>query len=102
MSAAKTTILASAKDSLGRTVVLTQERWDHVLRGHRQMEGLELAVMRVVENPEMKLKGNYEGAEKLYAQGLGPAKWLAVVVAYSGLQGQVITAYPHTKEPKEQ
>lgn len=101
MAAPNQTVIGSAQDGLGRTVVLTEERWAHILDGHgAQMDGLDLAVLRVVEDPEVKIKGNFEGAEVLYARGLGPAKWLAVVVFYSGLQGQVITAYPQTKEPR--
>lgn len=41
--------------------------------------------------------------EILYGRNLGPAKWLAVVVAYpDGGPGIIITAYPQTKDPPEQ
>jgi hypothetical protein len=80
-------------------VVLEQERWEHVCK-HEQLDGHELAVMRAVETPDRSRDGNYPGSKVLYARGLGPARWLAVVVEYDGLLGRVITAYPYDKEPQ--
>lgn len=92
-------IIASVRDSLGRTIVLEQDRWEYIGK-HEQLDGHELAVMRAVENADKRRDGNYPGSEVIYGKGLGPARWLAVVVEYDGLHGRVITAYPHDKEPK--
>lgn len=90
--------VATVRDKLGRTIVLESERWEHCCE-HEQLDGHELAVMRVVESPEFSRDGNYSGAKVLYAR-VGPARWLAVVVEYDGLMGRVITAYPYNKEPQ--
>lgn len=92
-------VLAVVKDRFGCTIVLERKRWDHICE-HEQLDGHELAVMRAVENADMSKDGNFPGSKVLYGKGLGPARWLAVVVAYDGLNGRVITAYPHNKEPK--
>lgn len=89
--------VASIQDRLGRTVVLERDRWEHV-REHEQLDGHELAVMRVVETAEKVRDGNFPGSKVLYGR-FGPARWLAVVVEYDGLRGRVITAYPYKKEP---
>lgn len=94
------TILAQAQDGLGRTVVLTDVRWAHIVEGHEALDGYELALMRAVETADRSRDGNFSGATVLYARGLGPARWLAVVVAYKDGRGEIITAYPQTKEPK--
>lgn len=91
-------LVASVQDRLGRTIVLEPERWEHCCE-HEQLDGHELAVMRVVENPERSKDGNYSGSKVLYAR-FGPARWLAVVVEYDGLMGRVITAYPYNQEPQ--
>lgn len=94
-------VVASTTDELGRTIVLTEERWEHILEGHPEMAGLELAVMRVVESADKECTGNFPGSRKFYKQGLGPARWLAAVVAYEGMVGKVITAHPFSKlEPR--
>lgn len=93
-------VVSSTTDGLGRTIVLTDERWEHILEGHPEMAGLELAVMRVVESADKECAGNFPGARKFYKRGLGPARWLAVVVAYDGMMGKVVTAHPFSKEPK--
>lgn len=80
--------------------MLTQERWDHILDGHSELDGLEPAIMRVVEDADITVDGNDPGTKKLYKRGLGPARYLAVVVAYSGMTGAVRTAHPLSKEPR--
>ena len=93
-------IVAQVCDSLGRTVVMTDVRWGHIVEGHEQLDGHELAVMRTVETADMSWDGNFPGATVLSAKDLGPARRLAVVVAYKDGRGEIITAYPLTKEPK--
>ncbi len=58
--------------------------------------------MRAVENADKTKMGNTPNSRVIYAEGIGPARWLAVVVEYDGLNGRVVTAYPfgNGKEPK--
>lgn len=93
-------IIASTTDGLGRTIVLTAERWEHIVDGHPELDGLELAVMRAVETADITVDGNKPGTMKHCAKDLGPARYLSVVVAYEGNMGMVRTAYPQSKEPR--
>lgn len=98
----RTGIMLSTRDALGREVVLTEERWHkHIVGGHPYMDGLEHAVMRVIETAGTDRPGNTPGSRVLYASGLGPARFLAVVVQYSNVPAWVITAHPASKIPKE-
>jgi hypothetical protein len=95
-------VVASVKDSFGRTIVLERGRWEHIVKyADRDMEGRELALMRVVEDADKRKDGKRPGTQVLYKDGLGGrARWLAVVVEYHGLQGRVLTAYPLSQEPQ--
>lgn len=78
---------------------MERERWEHI-REHEQLDGHELAVLRAVERAECSKDGTCPGTRVVYGRGLGPARWLAVVVEYDGLMGRVVTAYPYNKEPQ--
>lgn len=73
-------IRAIMLDRWKRTVVLSDERWKHIVDGHPAMDGLELALKCAVESADQRHTAR--GAEKLFGKNLGPAKWLVVVVAY--------------------
>lgn len=73
----------------------------HIARRHPEMDGCELAITTAIESATDRCVGGQDGREILYAPNLGPAKWLAVVVAYTQDRGEVITAYGHAKGPKE-
>jgi hypothetical protein len=94
-------IIATVTDRAGRTVTLTERRWEDILEKRLgNLDGLELAVMRAVEHAEVSRRGNVPGREVHYARDLGPSRWMAVVVAYEGSAGTVITAYPTRDEPR--
>jgi hypothetical protein len=87
-------------DTVGRPVTLTERRWHDILKKRLgKLDGLELAVMGAVEHAEVIRRGNVPGREVHYARDIGPSRWMAVVVAYEGPAGTVITAYPTRDEP---
>ncbi len=87
-------------DTSGRSVTLTVDRWENILKKRLgKLNGLELAVMSAVANAEVTRRGSVPGREVHYARNLGPSRWMAVVVAYAGSTGTVITAYPTRDEP---
>ncbi len=95
-----TKIVGTVRDRAGRSVTLTLDRWENILKTRLgTLDGLELAVMSAVANAEVIRRGNVPGREVHYARDLGPSRWMAVVVAYAGLTGTVITAYPTRDEP---
>lgn len=94
-------VLEAARDRQGRIVRLTEKGMKHVARSHRELDGCEIAIATAIENAEFRCRSKRPGREVLYASNLGPARWLAVVVAYDGTQGEVITAYGSKKGPQE-
>ena len=55
--------------------------------------------MGAVEHAEVIRRGKVPGREVHYARDIGPSRWMAVVVAYEGSAGTLITAYPARDEP---
>lgn len=94
-------LIATMTDPRGRTVWLTQERWEHIIEGHPEVERHLDGLKKCVETAENRTKGNRPGVEKLWVRKIGPAKWFAVVVAYDGRIGIVRTALAVTKGPRQ-
>jgi hypothetical protein len=94
-------ILEATHDVWGRSVWLPEKAMRHISRRHPEMDGCDLAITTAIENATQRCLGRQPGREILYAPNLGPARWLAVVVAYSAGRGEVVTAYGHPKGPRE-
>lgn len=91
----------AVRDRAGRTVLLTEEGRRHIVKGHPILDGWELAIMRAVEDADETCRGNKPGREIHWAKQLGPARWLAVVVAYDRRgRGMIVTAFPSRRPPK--
>src|SRR4051794_4943360 len=86
-------VLEATRDRSGRVVVLTKVAMAHIVRRHRELDGCELAICTAVENATIRSRGKKPGREVLYTPNLGPGPWLAVVVAYDGREGEIITAF---------
>lgn len=82
-------------------MVLSRKAMDHIERGHSELYGCEMAVMTAIETALARCRGKRRGREVLYAPNLGPTAWLAVVVAYDGSNGRVVTAFGSKKGPRE-
>ena len=94
-------IAMAVQDRAGRIVTLTEVTMErHIERRHVEMRGYELAIATTLETG-IRYRAGQDGREKFFARQLGPGKWLAVVVAYSGRTGRVITAYADKNGPKE-
>lgn len=96
----KSSVIAQVQDRRLRTVILRQKGMDHIVEQHDELDGHELMIMRAVETADRRHEGNFPGAEVLVAEGLGPARYFCVVVAYKGVQGEILTAHPDTDGPK--
>jgi hypothetical protein len=89
----------TAPDELGREVELTEERWLHIVDGHPELAPLRGTVIRAACAPTRRLPGRRPGEEWCYLEGVGPSKWLKVVVAYAGQTGRIVTAFPRRSLP---
>jgi hypothetical protein len=99
-------IIEQMQDRRGRMVNLPEKSMRHIARRHPEMDGCQMAIKAAVESARDRCHGKkngepIDGREILYAQQLGPAAWLAVVVAYVGDMGTVITAFADRNGPRE-
>ena len=63
-------------------VVLDEAQWSYILFGHEEMADPEVA-----------------GRERLFRRGVGPQRWLRVVVEFRGGHDWVVTAFPQENDP---
>jgi hypothetical protein len=89
----------TASDERGRDVELSQERWAHIVDAHPELEPHRAAVLNAAVAPVRRLPARRPGEEWCYLDGVGPSRWLKVVVAYAGQSGRIITAFPRRALP---
>jgi hypothetical protein len=82
------TVRTEVNDSEGRTVVLTEERWGHIVERHPEIRTLDLTVMQAVQVPDYRVAGRLANEEWCYVKTDAPSNWLKVVVAYAGDVGR--------------
>ncbi len=77
-----------------------QERWDHVIEeGHPEMTGLLDDVLATVARPDKRIPGRESNEEWFYRQGVGPGRWLKVVVIYEQQRGFIVTTHGRRSFP---
>jgi hypothetical protein len=88
------------RDRQGRDVLLSPERWQHIVSGHPEIEIYEKEIRRAVESPTTVLAGREPDEEWLYLEGAGPSRWLKVVVSFdSEGRGRIITSFARRRKP---
>ena len=88
------------QDREGREVLLSPERWRHIVSGHPEIEVYEAEVRRAVESPTAVLPGREAAEEWLYLEGVGPSRWLKVVIVFDNEDsGRIITAFARRRKP---
>jgi hypothetical protein len=70
--------MLSVTDLYGRAIRLTADRWEHIIDGYPEMEGLRTEVLRAIREPTEVLHGPRPGEDWYYLQGAGPSSWLKV------------------------
>lgn len=92
---------ASTLDPLGRKVSLPTRSWNHIAYGHPQISSNRDDVIRAIKAPTIWCPGHKPDQAWFYLEGIGPSKWLKVVVAYDEKStGKVITAFPTRRDPR--
>jgi len=86
-------------DSDGRRVVLTSDRWAHIVQTHEELAEDIDAVLRGLAAPTRRRRGRWPDEEWFYVAGAGPTRFVKVVVHYEGDEGRIITAFPRRAFP---
>lgn len=88
------------RDHRGREVLLSPERWRHIVSAHPELEVHHGEVCRAVETPTAVLAGREPDEEWLYLEGAGPSRWLKVVVVFNREErGRIITSFARRRKP---
>jgi hypothetical protein len=92
-------VLATVIDPDGRTVVLTQHTWDHIISRHPELRPFRGAILAAVRASTLRRGGRMPGEEWFYPRVLGPSRWLKVVVTYRAGLGPIRTAFARRAFP---
>lgn len=63
------------------------------------MAKLQFDVLKAVRTPDRRCIGHESNEEWFYREGVGPSRWIKVVVIYEADRGSVITAFPRRSFP---
>ena len=88
-----------ARDPDGRRIVLSTERWLHVLEAHEELGDELQALLTGLAAPAIQRHGRWPGEEWFYLAGPGPTRFVKVVVHYEYGEGRIITAFPRRAFP---
>jgi hypothetical protein len=86
-------------DPDGRQVVLPFDAWLHILEAHPDVALDQHQILLIVEAPERRLPGREAREEWFYRSGMGPSRWVKVVVHFGESEGRIVTAFARRKVP---
>jgi len=89
-------ILAEKRTPEGARMVLFEDTWlRHILlaqQGHPELESHLTAVLAVLPDPDHREPDPRPSRERFFKQGVGPNKWLMVVVDSAQKPSRIVTA----------
>jgi hypothetical protein len=92
-------VLAQTVDPDGRTVVLDEEGWEHILHEHAELALYQDEIIATVRAPGHRSPDPRPGRERYYRIDLGPSRWLFAVVNFNETPARIVTAYGNRKDP---
>lgn len=90
---------SDAVDPDGRRVVLDVAAWRHIMDEHAELEPHREAVLATVAAPDHRGSDPRPGRARYWRRGLGPSRWLMVVVDFESVPARVVTAYANRRDP---
>lgn len=92
-------VLATVDDPDGRPVVLTAERWHHILDGHPELAPYWEQLLAAVRAPTERRPGRAPHETWYFLATPRPSRWLQVVVHYRAARGRIVTAFARRALP---
>lgn len=86
-------------DPDGRRVVLTFARWRHIVERHPELAHQRVRILGAVSAPDRQINGRRRDERWFYGRGIGPSRYVKVVVHYEGDHGRIATAFPRGAFP---
>jgi hypothetical protein len=89
-------------DPSGARVVLKDEVWrEKIVRDHPEMAGHKSNVVQTVAQPDhVASDPSFATRMRYYRRGIGPSRWLLVVVSYEQTPARIVSAFANRKDPK--
>jgi len=82
-----------------REIALTPEAWAHICDRHPEVARFREDVLLTVSAPEATTRDRrYLARWRFYRSGVGPSRWLAVVVDFTEDPARIVTAHGFRKE----
>lgn len=91
-------VINTVLDPQRRRVELSSDRWQHIIERHPELMAHRHDILRAVRAPTLQRPISLAECW-FFLEGVGPSKWLRVVVRYSTGEGRIITAFPQRAEP---
>jgi hypothetical protein len=94
--------MSEGVDPDGVRVVLKDVIWlEKIVRDHQEIEAYRAEVLQTVSAPDhVAADPDYEERKRYYARGVGPSRWLLVVVSYEQTPARIVSAFANRKDPK--
>ncbi len=74
---------------------------DKIILDHPEMGAHLEGVLRAVSAPDHIVRDpNFAGRTRYYARGIGPSRWLLVVVSYEQKPARIVSAFANRKDPR--
>lgn len=89
-------------DPAGARVVLEDGLWrEKIIRDHPEVESHREDALRTVSTPDhVAPDPSFEARKRYYARGVGPSRWLLVVVSYEQTPARIVSVFANRKDPK--
>jgi hypothetical protein len=89
-------------DTNGVRVVLKDEVWlEKIVRDHPEIAEHRNDVLCAVSAPDhIAPDPIFEQRKRYYARGVGPSRWLLVVVSYEQEPARIVSAFANRKDPR--
>jgi len=94
-------ILTETTDPHGAGVVLLRRVWEgKTLRDHAELANHLPDVLRTIAEPDhVATDPSSFSRTRYYSRGVGPSRWLLVVVSYEQQPARIISAFGTRKDP---
>lgn len=94
-------LLGEVSDPDGASVVLPARIWEEkIVVDHPEVRDLLDRVLEAVGSPDHVEPDPRSDRRRYYRRGVGPSRWLMVVVSFEQEPGRIITALALRKDPK--
>lgn len=94
--------VAETVDPDGARIVLDERVWNEkIVRDHPEVALHKNDAMRAVSTPDhVAADPDSAGRKRFYLRGVGPSRWLLVVVSYEQTPARIISVFANRKDPK--